>query len=135
MGDRDRSRRGVPCRRPATPTATSMLLPGWWGRQFCLPTETMKSRRRAPSLECLESRQLLTTIAEYPLSSPSSGPVAITSGQAGALWFLEQGANQIGSVDKGKYADVIAVDADPVADITQLKHVSFVMKAGKVIVK
>jgi imidazolonepropionase-like amidohydrolase len=42
---------------------------------------------------------------------------------------------EIGSIDKGKYADVIAVPGDPIADITQLKHVTFVMKGGKVIVK
>lgn len=41
--------------------------------------------------------------------------------------------NQIGSIDKGKYADLIAVSGDPLADITELQHVKFVMKGGKVI--
>src|SRR5262245_13350396 len=40
---------------------------------------------------------------------------------------------QIGSVTKGKFADIVAVPGDPVADITQLPKVSFVMKGGKVI--
>src|SRR6202049_4281551 len=41
--------------------------------------------------------------------------------------------DQIGSIDKGKYADLIAVSGDPLADITELKRVKFVMKGGKVI--
>jgi len=41
--------------------------------------------------------------------------------------------DQVGSLDKGKYADLIAVSADPLADITELQRVTFVMKGGKVI--
>ncbi len=41
--------------------------------------------------------------------------------------------DEIGSVDKGKYADLIAVSGDPLADITELQRVKFVMKGGKVI--
>ena len=40
---------------------------------------------------------------------------------------------QIGSIAKGKFADIVAVPGDPVADITQLHKVNFVMKGGKVI--
>jgi imidazolonepropionase-like amidohydrolase len=40
---------------------------------------------------------------------------------------------QIGSIDKGKYADLIAVSGDPLADITELQRVKFVMKGGKII--
>ena len=40
---------------------------------------------------------------------------------------------QIGSIDKGKYADLIAVSGDPVADIAELQRVKFVMKGGKII--
>jgi imidazolonepropionase-like amidohydrolase len=40
---------------------------------------------------------------------------------------------QIGSIDEGKYADLIAVSGDPLADITELQRVKFVMKGGKVI--
>jgi len=36
-------------------------------------------------------------------------------------------------VDPGKFADLIAVTADPIADIGALKQVRFVMKGGQVI--
>lgn len=38
--------------------------------------------------------------------------------------------DQFGSIARGKFADLIAVDGDPVADIRQLEHVTFVMKEG-----
>ena len=41
--------------------------------------------------------------------------------------------DRIGSIDKGKFADLIAVSGDPLADITELKRVKFVMKGGRVI--
>src|SRR6185312_11076911 len=41
--------------------------------------------------------------------------------------------DQIGSIDKGKFADIIAVPGDPLADITELKRVRFVMKGGKIV--
>lgn len=41
--------------------------------------------------------------------------------------------NQIGVIQKGKYADIIAVSGDPLADITELERVKFVMKGGKVV--
>jgi imidazolonepropionase-like amidohydrolase len=41
--------------------------------------------------------------------------------------------DRVGSIDKGKYADLIAVSGDPLADITELQRVKFVMKGGRVI--
>ena len=41
--------------------------------------------------------------------------------------------NDIGSLEKGKYADIVAVSGDPSSDITELQRVKFVMKGGKVI--
>ena len=41
--------------------------------------------------------------------------------------------DQIGSIAKGKYADLIAVTGDPLADITELQRVRFVMKGGRVL--
>ena len=39
----------------------------------------------------------------------------------------------IGSIEKGKFADLIAVSGDPLVDIRELQHVKFVMKAGRVV--
>jgi imidazolonepropionase-like amidohydrolase len=38
----------------------------------------------------------------------------------------------VGTLDPGKFADVIAVDGDPTKDVTILEHVKFVMKGGTV---
>jgi imidazolonepropionase-like amidohydrolase len=41
--------------------------------------------------------------------------------------------DRIGSIEKGKFADIVAVSGDPLADITELEHVKFVMKDGQVV--
>jgi imidazolonepropionase-like amidohydrolase len=41
--------------------------------------------------------------------------------------------DRVGSIDRGKYADLIAVSGDPLADITELQRVKLVVKGGKVI--
>ncbi len=41
-------------------------------------------------------------------------------------------SDRVGSIEPGKFADLIAVSGDPLADITALEHVKFVMKSGVV---
>ncbi|MDB5144319.1 MAG: amidohydrolase family protein [Mucilaginibacter sp.] len=41
-------------------------------------------------------------------------------------------SDQVGSITKGKSADIVAVDGDPLSDIKTMKNMSFVMKEGKV---
>jgi imidazolonepropionase-like amidohydrolase len=41
--------------------------------------------------------------------------------------------DRIGSVEKGKFADLVATSGNPLQDITELQRVKFVMKGGKVI--
>jgi imidazolonepropionase-like amidohydrolase len=43
--------------------------------------------------------------------------------------------NDIGTIEVGKFADIIAVDASPLDDISELLDVDFVMKGGKVFKK
>ncbi len=40
--------------------------------------------------------------------------------------------SEVGSLEPGRYADLIAVEQDPLKDISQLEHVQFVMKGGSV---
>ncbi len=40
--------------------------------------------------------------------------------------------DKTGSITKGKWADIIAVEGDPIAGITVLEQVKFVMKDGTV---
>ncbi|MNB65212.1 N-ethylammeline chlorohydrolase [compost metagenome] len=39
-------------------------------------------------------------------------------------------ADRLGTLEAGKYADLIAVEGNPLEDFSILKEVSFVMKAG-----
>ena len=43
-------------------------------------------------------------------------------------------ADRIGSIQAGRFADLIAVAGNPVTDISELRRVTFVMKGGKVFV-
>jgi imidazolonepropionase-like amidohydrolase len=50
-------------------------------------------------------------------------------GGCGAFWSR----NKLGTLEKGKLADVIAMPGDPTADITATERVFFVMKDGKIV--
>jgi imidazolonepropionase-like amidohydrolase len=54
---------------------------------------------------------------------------AATSSAADLIGWPED----VGAVEAGKFADLIAVQGDPLQDITLLQHVKFVMKGGVVI--
>jgi len=41
--------------------------------------------------------------------------------------------SKIGSLERGKFADVVAVCGDPLSDITEMERVKFVMKGGQVV--
>lgn len=54
---------------------------------------------------------------------------AVTTNAAEMLGWQDR----VGAIESGKFADLIAVAGDPVADIHELEHVRFVMKGGAVI--
>jgi imidazolonepropionase-like amidohydrolase len=54
---------------------------------------------------------------------------AVTSDAAAMLGWQER----IGAIEPGRFADLIAVAGDPVADIAELERVRFVMKGGEII--
>ena len=54
--------------------------------------------------------------------------------QAGTINGAEllQWQDSVGSITKGKFADIVAVSSDPTADISETQRVKFVMKGGKI---
>ena len=44
-------------------------------------------------------------------------------------------SDKIGTVEAGKWADIVAVSGDPLKDVTELERVGFVMKGGMVLKK
>lgn len=56
---------------------------------------------------------------------------AIQSATIAAADLLER-SNDLGAIEPGKFADIIAVAGDPLRDITELERVRFVMKGGEV---
>ena len=68
---------------------------------------------------------LMTGLGMAPIDALKSA----TSNDAELLGI----GQKIGTLERGKLADIIAMPGDPTADITATEHVSFVMKEGKII--
>ena len=75
--------------------------------------------------QAIEFEALVRRGAISPTRAIQSGTIV----NAEALGWQDR----IGSIEKGKFADLIAVSGDPLADISELARVKFVMKGGKVI--
>jgi len=61
--------------------------------------------------------------------TPAQSIQAGTINNAAALGW----SDRVGSIEAGKFADIVAVSGNPLTDITELQRVKFVMKGGKVI--
>ena len=68
---------------------------------------------------------------EYMVEAGMKPIEAILSATRGGADLLDQSAS-IGSVQPGRFADLVAVKGNPLADIKLLQSIGFVMKAGKV---
>ena len=68
-------------------------------------------------------------LVKYGLTPAQS----IRSATADAADLLGRSAD-VGSIAEGRFADIIAISADPLNDVRALENVRFVMKGGKVYV-
>ena len=82
-----------------------------------------------PGKSCGEAS--VTTLLNLHAAGMSSLDVirAITTNAAEMLGWQDR----VGAIEVGRFADLIAVSDDPVADITELERVRFVMKNGEVV--
>jgi imidazolonepropionase-like amidohydrolase len=73
--------------------------------------------------------------AREPISLVKFGLTPIEAIRAATTTAAElmEWQERIGSIETGKFADLIAVDGDPLADINALQRVVFIMKGGTVI--
>jgi imidazolonepropionase-like amidohydrolase len=68
---------------------------------------------------------------EYYVQYGMTPMQSIRSGTKVAAELLSWG-DRAGTIEAGKWADLVAVSGDPLKDITELQRVKFVMKAGVV---
>ena len=67
----------------------------------------------------------------YMVKFGMSSAAAIRAATSSAAELIDRGKD-LGTLEAGKYADLIAVTADPLDHVEALEHVAFVMKGGKV---
>jgi imidazolonepropionase-like amidohydrolase len=71
----------------------------------------------------------LVALVNHGGMTPAQVLQAATMTNAEAMGWQDR----IGSIEVGKFADMIAVSGDPLSNITELQRVKFVMKSGKII--
>lgn len=70
---------------------------------------------------------------ELQLMVDAGIPVAETIRAATTIAAELIGESRIGAIKPGAWADIIATDHDPLADITELQRVNFVMQGGRIV--
>jgi imidazolonepropionase-like amidohydrolase len=73
------------------------------------------------------ARQFALLVKHLGLSSVESIRMATVNAAELLGW-----SDRVGRLAPGYYADLIAVDGDPLADVSELERVSWVMKGGTV---
>jgi imidazolonepropionase-like amidohydrolase len=68
-------------------------------------------------------------VADRPVEKRAAALQAATRSAADLMGWQDR----VGSIQPGKFADLVAVSGDPLADITELERVKFVMKGGAVL--
>ena len=75
----------------------------------------------------LNARELEVYVRDYGMT-PLAALQSATVNAADLMGWTDRA----GALDPGKWADVVAVEGDPLADVRTLQHVRFVMKGGVV---
>jgi len=73
----------------------------------------------------LNTRECVLMVTEVGMRPQES----ISCATLNAARLLRQEKN-LGSIEAGKFADIVGCRADPLADITELTRIAFVMKGG-----
>jgi len=68
----------------------------------------------------------------YMVKNGQTPMQAIQAATINSAQLLRQEKN-LGSIAPGKWADIVAVKGDPLADIRVLEHVAAVMKGGEIV--
>ncbi len=95
------------------------------GVNIALGTDQYPFEPNEGTTATIREAELYVDAGMTPLNALRSATV-----EAARMLGLEK---DVGRLQPGKYADVIAVDGDPTKDIKQLRTISFVMKGGEVV--
>ncbi|HYI00435.1 amidohydrolase family protein [Hyalangium sp.] len=77
-----------------------------------------------------QGRNALEVVALHRAGLPPIEAIRAATSRAAELLGLQE---HVGTVEPGRYADLIALSGDPLADVTELQRVRFVMKGGAVV--
>jgi imidazolonepropionase-like amidohydrolase len=75
----------------------------------------------------LNAHEIDVYVNQYGMS-PLAGIQTGTINAADLMGWTDR----VGTIEPGKWADLIAIDGDPLKDVKILQHVNFVMKSGVV---
>jgi imidazolonepropionase-like amidohydrolase len=78
-----------------------------------------------------QGRNAMELVALHRAGVPPLEALRSATTRAAELLGLQQ---QVGTLEPGRYADLIAVSGDPLVDLTEVQRVRFVMKGGAVVV-